>query len=316
LQISVVIPLYNKRVFVRDAVQSVLVQSHDLELIVVDDGSTDGSSEVLADIDDPRLRVVTQANGGVAAARNRGIEEARNPWVALLDADDLWRPTHLAEIAALIDLHADAGLVAATVQQTRAGQLLDRDQQGALRRRTIDYFAEAARNILVVHTSATALRKEVVLSVGGFRDLRPGQDIDCWSRIALDYPVVVSSKQTVLYSRDTGGAMHLWRAKRKSRDDIVRLEDFGGAIASLAQALDSGAYEHHRASIERYIDARILSGAGRCIATGDTANARRRLSFVHHQSKLRSQLRLLAALPAPIIRNGLALRRMLQRLRR
>ncbi len=89
--VSVVIPAFNGERTIADAINSALAQIEvDLEVIVVDDGSQDGTAAVVADIDDPRLRLVTQENRGVAAARNAGVELARGDWVAFLDCDDVW----------------------------------------------------------------------------------------------------------------------------------------------------------------------------------------------------------------------------------
>lgn len=307
LPLSVVIPLFNKRPFIAAAVDSVLRQSHAaFELLVIDDGSTDGGAEALAAIGDARLRIVTQPNGGVASARNRGLAGARHDWVALLDADDWWAPGHLAEIAALASANPSAGIVAASVRQMRGGTPIDAERAPPYAHETIDYFARAARDILVVHTSATALRRAAALEIGGFRDLRPGQDIDCWSRMALRWPVVVSTRQTAFYARETGGAMAAWSATKRSRSDIARLADFGGAIQSLSDALDTGRYEDRRKSIEAYVDARILSGVGRCIAAGDLANARRRLGFVHdRRTREYRRDRLLAILPPAVVAAGI-----------
>jgi len=97
--ISVVIPLYNKERHIARAIQSVLGQTHrDLELIVINDGSTDGSEKTAERYTDPRIQLVHQANAGVSAARNRGIAEARAELVAFLDAYDEWLPEHLAAI--------------------------------------------------------------------------------------------------------------------------------------------------------------------------------------------------------------------------
>lgn len=101
---SVVMTLYNKVSFVVDAVRSVLAQEfQDLELILVDDGSTDGGGESLVGLHDPRLRVFRQPNAGVSVARNRGIMHASGNYITFLDADDLWSAQHLVRLAELIN---------------------------------------------------------------------------------------------------------------------------------------------------------------------------------------------------------------------
>lgn len=100
---SVIVPVRDGRDYLLDAVQSVLNQSHsDLEVVVVDDGSTDGSHELISSLDDSRVRLVRQSPHGLAAARNRGVAESGGDYVAFLDADDQWEPTKLETQLALI----------------------------------------------------------------------------------------------------------------------------------------------------------------------------------------------------------------------
>jgi GT2 family glycosyltransferase len=95
-KIAAIIPLYNKEPYVSRAVESVLAQTfEDFELIVIDDGSTDGGPDIVRRYADPRLRLIYQDNAGPGAARNRGIAEATARYVAFLDADDEWMPDFL-----------------------------------------------------------------------------------------------------------------------------------------------------------------------------------------------------------------------------
>ena len=99
--LSVIIPLYNKEREIGDTVRSVLAQTlQPAEIVVVDDGSTDGSADIVRGIASPLIKLVTQANAGECAARNRAIAESTGDYIALLDADDTWEPGFLEEIAA------------------------------------------------------------------------------------------------------------------------------------------------------------------------------------------------------------------------
>jgi len=123
--VSVLIPTYNRRVLVAEAVASVLAQTEEnFELIVVDDGSTDGTAEALEAqlAGDPRATVIRKANGGTASARNRGLEAARAPCVAFLDSDDLWGPRYLSSQLAALEAHPEADLVVGDVTYVNQGR--------------------------------------------------------------------------------------------------------------------------------------------------------------------------------------------------
>jgi hypothetical protein len=111
--VSVVIPTYNRERFIGSAVRSIVVQTFaDWELIVVDDGSTDSTVECVAAIGDPRVRIVRlTSNCGIAAARNRGLEEARGRYIAWLDSDDVAKPDRLARQVNFLSRNADVALV-------------------------------------------------------------------------------------------------------------------------------------------------------------------------------------------------------------
>lgn len=112
MQITVVIPLFNKQDYVLKSIQSVLRQKKvDLELLIIDDGSSDRSVEIAESIGDPRLRIFRQKNLGPSAARNRGMMEAKYPLIAFLDGDDFWAPTKLFEQGSYLQAHPEFSAV-------------------------------------------------------------------------------------------------------------------------------------------------------------------------------------------------------------
>jgi len=123
MRTSVIIATYNAGRFVGDAIRSVQAQTvDDLEIIVIDDGSTDETQDVLAGIRDPRLRVHRISNSGVSVARNTGMAMADGEFIAFLDADDLWRPTKLERQLALMQSAPEVGLCYTNfIQFTREG---------------------------------------------------------------------------------------------------------------------------------------------------------------------------------------------------
>jgi glycosyltransferase involved in cell wall biosynthesis len=116
-EISVVIPSYNHAAYIAEAVNSVLFQTlSDLELIVVDDGSTDASLDVLAKFSDPRFRIITQSNQGAHAAINRGLHAASGEYLAILNSDDAYHPQRLEKTVGALKANSQLGLVGSYIQ--------------------------------------------------------------------------------------------------------------------------------------------------------------------------------------------------------
>jgi len=110
--VSVIIPCFNRADIVGETIESVLAQSHKLlEVIIVDDGSTDDTREVVARYGDPRIRYFYKANGGLSSARNAGLEEARGEYIAFLDSDDVWHPWKLSAQVEVFSRYTSVGLV-------------------------------------------------------------------------------------------------------------------------------------------------------------------------------------------------------------
>jgi glycosyltransferase involved in cell wall biosynthesis len=190
LEVSVIIPTYNRRAIVREAIDSVLAQTVDLELIVVDDGSSDGTGEDLARLGAERaetVRIERMANCGPAAARNRGVAMARAPLVAFLDSDDLWAPEKLAR--QLQFMRENPGCPISQTDETwiRNGRRVNPGMRH--RKRAGDFFVESLRTCLV-SPSAVLMTKKLFDSIGGFdEDMRAAEDYDLWLRIQVEHEI-------------------------------------------------------------------------------------------------------------------------------
>jgi len=182
--ISVIIPVYNMARYVREAVDSALAQTYrDIEVIVVDDGSTDGSTDALRDIDDPRLRVIRQDHGGQPAARNTALRAASGEYVACLDADDRWAPRNLERQAAFLETHPE-------VDMTFCHSLII-DEAGRLQGTTCSSwagplsFSQLMRNNEIGNASCVLVRRQALDRAGWFDTTLPScVDIDAWMRVA------------------------------------------------------------------------------------------------------------------------------------
>jgi glycosyltransferase involved in cell wall biosynthesis len=185
--VSAVIPTFDRAAMVSDAVRSVLSQEGaDLELVVVDDGSTDDTPAVLAAFDDSRLQVARTPNRGVSAARNMGASLARGRYVAFLDSDDVWLPGKLARQAAFM---AATGHDASQTQEIwmRGGRRVNPRQ--AHLKRDGDFF-QAALRLCLVSPSSVMIKRDYLLRLGGFDEALPAcEDYDLWLRMLLSGPI-------------------------------------------------------------------------------------------------------------------------------
>lgn len=195
--VAVVIPAYNAEKVLARALRSVLTQMlPPREVLVVDDGSRDGTSDVARSFGAP-VRCIRQENAGVAAARNRGIAEATAEWIAFLDADDWWEPERLAWGVAVLDRHPELNWVAGRVRQVWPGDSVELDPAPARAFAGLvdgdvfsDYFAAAAAGVWF-HTNTMLIRRSCLLEVGPFDvDLAVKEDGDMWCRVAERWPAV------------------------------------------------------------------------------------------------------------------------------
>ena len=257
-RVSVVIPTHNRADYIQQALDSVFAQTYtDYEIIVVDDGSTDGTAELLkALVERDAIRYEQQAQSGVSAARNRGIAMARGEYVAFLDSDDLWLPDKLSKQVALFEAMPELGFVHCHFAKFN-------DQTGAELgvRDTSRYRGQIYPEMLLqwdtlMATPCMLMRKDVLDEVGGYDELmRWGEDLDLWRRIAQRYPVDLVDEVLVRVRVHAASASAL---KARAVDDFQRY---------LAKALadDPGLAPsfRRRASAKMYLQfARTLLGEG------------------------------------------------------
>lgn len=205
---SVVIPLFNKVNFVENCLKSVLQQTHqEFEVIVVNDGSTDGSEHMVKKFKDSRIRLLSQKNRGASEARNEGILNAKGDYIALLDADDYWYPHHLASLKQLIKLFPNAGFygdryeINSKDNATRLAVLPNYIENKPVIIR--DYFKESLADPILCSCTC-AFRKDVFFEIGKFDPkLRTAQDLDFFVRGALKFPVAFHPKVGLKYIKDS-----------------------------------------------------------------------------------------------------------------
>lgn len=205
---TIVIPVFNGETTLREAIDSALAQTYEnFEVLVIDDGSTDSSAEIVGTYDDPRLRMVQQENGGLNSARNAGIRDARSDVIGLLDADDTWAPTKLAKNMAHLQSDKKIGLSFA------GSWMIDLDSKPTGLRQTPQVKDITPSDLLYrnpVGNGSTPLMRRAALdeiahphpTLGHTcwfdEELRQSTDIECWIRLSLQTSWKIEGIEEVL----------------------------------------------------------------------------------------------------------------------
>lgn len=207
IKFSVVIPVYNKAEFIENTLNSVFSQTYPhYEVIAVNDGSTDGSLNILEKYKAKGLSIINQNNQGVSVARNVGIEHAQNEYIALIDADDIWLSHHLEEHAKSIKKFPDNPIFTNHYEIKWSSNVikpakfnLDESDQNI---RIIDDYFKASLKDNLIWTSAVCFKRSVFESLGGFNpNYTTGQDLDLWIKFALKFSVIYNTKITMIYHK-------------------------------------------------------------------------------------------------------------------
>ena len=272
-QVSVITPAWNAAGYIAETIDSVRAQTFsDWELIVVDDGSTDGTAAVVESFaaNDQRVRLLRQANAGPAAARNHAMREAHGRFFAILDSDDVWQPEFLAAQLAVFDTHPDTGLVTAN------GLFLGGPFDGQPTRPIGPGYPVLPLTELVANESAvfimTVFRRAVFETVGGFNETKwTSEDYEFWIRAALAGFVFRRNPQPLGWYRVRDNSLS------RDRTRMLRgiLDTFGNtrpqfpAGSEALRALD--------AQVARFESELLLEEAKTALDAGDCGRAADRL---------------------------------------
>ena len=185
--VSVIIPTYNRGWIIKEAIDSVMVQDYrDFELIIVDDGSTDNTPDILNSYRGD-IKVFRQENQGVSAARNRGLAAASGRFIAFLDSDDLWLPRKLRRQVDFFSSNPDACICQTEEIWIRNNMRVNPKKRHKKPRGMI---FEPSLALCLVSPSAVMIRRSLFEEVGGFDETLPAcEDYDLWLRISCRYPV-------------------------------------------------------------------------------------------------------------------------------
>lgn len=204
-KIAVIIPIYNNSFSIASTLSSALQQSFtDFEIVIINDGSTDQSLGIIEQFKDDRISVYTQENKGVSAARNWGIEKATAPYIAFLDADDFWFPNHLEELHRLIQDFPNCGMYCNRYKiktTEKHFQVTSFRGINAHFRGVVENYFFSSKPFRISFTSALLIPKKILIEFNGFNEnCSNGEDVELWSQIGLQFPVVISNKVTTLYT--------------------------------------------------------------------------------------------------------------------
>lgn len=267
-RISVIVPAYNAASTILDTLESVRRQTfRDFEILVIDDGSTDGTAGLLKEVRDERLRLLSFPNGGLPTARNRGIEHARGDFLAFLDADDLWTPEKLESQLEALLRSPEAGVAYSWTA------FIDDDGRFLFAKEPMtfegDVYGDLLRECFVASGSNVLVRKPCVDSVGPFDSgLQSAEDWEYWLRLAARWPFVVVPRYQVLYRLST----------RSMSSEVATIEAASMLVLDRAiEAAPSGVEVRKKecvANVKQYISFLYMTRAS---GSGTVTEAGRRL---------------------------------------
>jgi glycosyltransferase involved in cell wall biosynthesis len=282
--VSVVIPLYNKAPHIGRALESVLSQTiPTAEIIVIDDGSTDGSDKIVQTFADPRIRLVHQENQGASVARNRGIAISTGDLIAFLDADDAWHPRFIEVIQEMRKKFPQAGAYGTAYEITTP--------DGIRRNPEFNIFPPGQKQGIIpnylkvaisypIFISAIVIPKKVLEEIGGFYVGSIDNDVDAWLKISLRYPIAWNAGRLSTYYQDAVNRMMV----------LCRFTDEPAISRTARQAIGSGLIPTDQIQdLKEYVAHFQLSAVRDSLVAGKKETARKILDFAKGTRKYKKE---------------------------
>lgn len=242
---SIVIPVYNKERSVFKTLESALSQSfNDFEIIIIDDGSTDNSLEVINSIKNSKMTIYATKNHGVSAARNFGIMKSNGDYISFLDADDIWYSNHLENLKRLIDAFPNCGIYASAYEKKYNNKIIPsvyRNIPNEPWKGIIENYFDCSLINSIAWTSTVCVPKQIFDSIGYFDTditLGAGEDIDMWIRIALKYPVAFSNEPTGIHNMFAENRLSNANTNKRTFLNLDKFEPLKTKHKSLKKYLD------------------------------------------------------------------------------
>ena len=197
--LTVGLPVHNAMPFLPETVDSLLRQDfQNFNVLIIDDGSADGSSEYLSTIKDPRVRIIRQENRGLTSTLNRMLREAETPWLVRQDADDIAYPNRIKLIKEYTDRYPSAGMFYSLANYYQENTSFGKFRTTVASPKVLSNLTRAGYLISICHPTAV-LNVEKTLALGGYRFDLYVEDIDLWWRMALSHDIILIPEITVGY---------------------------------------------------------------------------------------------------------------------
>lgn len=244
---SVIIPLFNKENEIKITLESVLNQTfQDFEVIVINDGSTDSSKNIVDSFSNPKIKLISTENNGVSKARNIGIKASKGELIAFLDADDIWFKNHLQNLFQLYNLFPDCGIYATNYELFyNKNKIIKPSFFGVPKENwcgIIEDFFKSSIVFRIAWTSAIAIPKKAFEKVGDFDENitlgAAGEDTDLWIRMALEFKVAFDNQISVRYNLVAENRISLTKTLTRSFPKLNNFEEQEIKNHSLKKYLD------------------------------------------------------------------------------